>query len=578
MKRGFFGFLLATALPTILRAAPVPAGPEFQINVDTVGSQRHPAVCVTPGGDFVVVWTSSPGVVGRRFDRDGVALGGEFTINTSVPQASLPAVACDAAGAFVAVWEKQDGSNLGLVGRRFDANGSPVAGEFQVNTYTTGYQYRHSVSMSAGGEFVVAWKSEPPTSGSYRGIMHRRWDASGVAQGPEQKLSDQLVLDAPGVSSDATGNFVVVWQDFDVDGYAVVGRRFAVDGTPLGARFDASARGEYTGTPHVSSAPDGSFVIAWKKDNPPDGTSDATYASRFDANGLPLGGEFQVDDASPFGTYQSETLVAADAYGDFVVVWTEYGQDDDPDYSIWGRAFAGGTPRGGQFMVNTYTTGFQGYPASVASDAQGNFVVVWHSPQDGDEDGIFGQRYAAGTEVLRCSQSPRPSCKQSTVVGNGLLLIRDRTPDSRDLLSWTWARGEATDFEEFGDPLTTNAYVLCLYDETGARPYEIAHSRAPAGGTCGTRPCWKASSTGYKYVNGARTPDGLKKLQLKAGVAGRAQAKAAASGDLLDPPSLPLALPARVQLQAGNGTCFEATYDTGGVIRNTDIEFRGQPG
>jgi hypothetical protein len=527
----------------------------------------------------VVVWTSTPGVVGRRYDRDGVPLGGEFPVNTSASDATLPAVACDVAGAFVAVWEKQDGSNLGLVGRRFDANGSAQGGEFQVNTYTTGYQYRHSVAMSAGGEFVVAWKSEPPTSGSYRGIMQRRWDANGIAQGPEQQVSDVLILDGPSVAADAAGNFVVVWQDFDfgTDEYAVVGQRYAADGTPRGGRFDASARGPYTGTPHVSSAPDGSFVVAWKKDNPPDGTSDATYAGRFDADGLPLGGEFQVD-TSPFGTYQSETLVAADAYGDFVVVWTEYGQDSDPNYSVWGRAFAGGTPRGAQFQVNTYTTGFQGYPASVASDAQGNFVVVWHSPQDGDDYGIFGQRYAAGADVLRCAQSPRPSCKQSTVTGNGLLLVRDRTPDSRDLVSWTWARGEATSLDDFGDPLATDGYVLCLYDETGARPYEIAHARAPAGGTCGTRPCWKATATGFKYGNAARTPDGMKKLQLKAGDDGRAQAKAAASGALLDPPPLPLALPARVQLQAGNGSCWEATYDAGGVIRNTDTEFRGQPG
>lgn len=64
------------------------------------------------------------------------------------------------------------------------------------------------------------------------------------------------------------------------------------------------------------------------------------------------------------------------------------------------------TPIGSQFQVNTYTTGDQGDGSQsscgywkhrsldVASDTAGNFVVVWQSrDQDGDSDGIFGQRF-----------------------------------------------------------------------------------------------------------------------------------------------------------------------------------------
>lgn len=55
----------------------------------------------------------------------------------------------------------------------------------------------------------------------------------------------------------------------------------------------------------------------------------------------------------------------------------------------------------GEFQVNTYTTTDQGGPA-VAADAAGNFVVVWKScfDQDGDLCGVFGQRYSrTGTVV-----------------------------------------------------------------------------------------------------------------------------------------------------------------------------------
>src|SRR5439155_334406 len=54
-----------------------------------------------------------------------------------------------------------------------------------------------------------------------------------------------------------------------------------------------------------------------------------------------------------------------------------------------------GVPRGGEFRVNTYTTGHQTAPA-VATDAAGDFVVAWASDgQDGDGYGVYAQRYSA---------------------------------------------------------------------------------------------------------------------------------------------------------------------------------------
>src|SRR5262245_45567182 len=59
-----------------------------------------------------------------------------------------------------------------------------------------------------------------------------------------------------------------------------------------------------------------------------------------------------------------------------------------------GAALPQGAPLGPEFRVNTNTTGNQTLP-SVAADASGNFVVVWHTPGDGSNLGIFGQRYAS---------------------------------------------------------------------------------------------------------------------------------------------------------------------------------------
>src|SRR6185503_19108692 len=86
---------------------------------------------------------------------------------------------------------------------------------------------------------------------------------------------------------------------------------------------------------------------------------------------------------------QRTASVATDASGNFVVVWAG-------GYNLVGRRFnASGAPQGGEFLVSTYTTSYPSRP-EVASDANGSFVVVRSNDgQDGDGFGIFGQRFDA---------------------------------------------------------------------------------------------------------------------------------------------------------------------------------------
>jgi hypothetical protein len=135
---------------------------------------------------------------------------------------------------------------------------------------------------------------------------------------------------------------------------------------------------------------DGNFVVIWgSAQNDP--ASDV-FAQRFDSRGNKLGPEFQVN-ASTTGT-QYAYGVASDAAGDFVVIW---GATDGSDRGIFGRRFdSAGAALGTEFQINTFTTGEQFAP-SVSSDAAGSFVVVWSSAgQDGSVYGVFGQRYDSG--------------------------------------------------------------------------------------------------------------------------------------------------------------------------------------
>ena len=83
------------------------------------------------------------------------------------------------------------------------------------------------------------------------------------------------------------------------------------------------------------------------------------------------------------------------------MVWDSAGSSgtDTSGNSIQGQRYASdGSAQGAQFQVNTYTTGNQRAP-SVAADADGDFVVVWDSDGSSGTDtsgfSIQGQRYAS---------------------------------------------------------------------------------------------------------------------------------------------------------------------------------------
>src|SRR6188768_2249498 len=64
------------------------------------------------------------------------------------------------------------------------------------------------------------------------------------------------------------------------------------------------------------------------------------------------------------------------------------------------QAIRGQTRIGSEFQVNSYTPDSQG-EASIANDAAGNFVVVWHSnEEDGSGNGVFGQRFSSAGAAL----------------------------------------------------------------------------------------------------------------------------------------------------------------------------------
>jgi hypothetical protein len=136
-------------------------------------------------------------------------------------------------------------------------------------------------------------------------------------------------------------------------------------------------------------------------------------------------------------------------------------------------------------------------------------------------------------------------------------------------LVWKWTRGAATTVADFGNPLATTSYALCIYGGSQL----LMTATAPAGDTCAGRPCWTARSRGFRYGDKLLTPTGVARVDLQAGIAGRAKVGVKGKGTLLAVPSLPIQnLPVTAQLVNSNGTCWTSTF--GSPARNDATQFK----
>ena len=289
------------------------------------------------------------------------------------------------------------------------AQPTPDGGEFRVNTVTALNQREAQVATDADGNFVVVWEdglnNGTGVDGSSRGVLGQRYDSDGNPLGPFFIVNTDTLgnQDEPAVAMDPDGNFVVVWTDGadfggdgDGDGDGMAARLYNSDGTPKGDQFRVNANTTFQQTrAKVAMNNDGDFVVAWGNFND-DGAD--LYARLFDSAGNPAGTEFVVNTPAPGRQYLPDLGFSDN--GNFVIVW-ESAIDDDEDYDIIMRRYdSAGTALGPETTVNTFTTGEQERP-SVAVRGDGSFVVAWGSDDvDGNSDGVSARMFdSAGNPV-----------------------------------------------------------------------------------------------------------------------------------------------------------------------------------
>lgn len=150
-----------------------------------------------------------------------------------------------------------------------------------------------------------------------------------------------------------------------------------------------------------------------------------------------------------------------------------------------------------------------------------------------------------------CEALPADGCRLPFVGGKSSILMLDKDGDAGDSLKWKWLRGSATSYFDFGTPLSSTEYALCLYDAKGL----VLDALVPTGGA------WQSGLHGFKYKSRTGAPEGVTQIQLKLGGDGKAKVLVQGRGALLGMPELAgLVQPLRVQLRNSDGPCWEAVY------------------
>ena len=177
-------------------------------------------------GRSAVLWNSkrqergSFGVFGRIFEADGQARTAEFHVNQYLPHAQwMPSAAFSRDGTLWAAWEShgQDGSGNGVVARRFDLDGKALGDEIAVNLQREGDQAQVVLAPHGQTDMLAIWASHSSSGdGLLGGLRARRMRADGN-HGEEIQVTAEAGDRRPSLAVQGDG-YLLSWTRAQTDG------------------------------------------------------------------------------------------------------------------------------------------------------------------------------------------------------------------------------------------------------------------------------------------------------------------------------------------------------------------------
>lgn len=159
---------------------------------------------------------------------------------------------------------------------------------------------------------------------------------------------------------------------------------------------------------------------------------------------------------------------------------------------------------------------------------------------------------------VACGTAPALAC---IAPQKGSLIVDEKKAGKEKMKVKLTKLQSAVTQSQFGNPVSgTTSYAICIYD--AANQLKGIYTVARAGDTCGGAPCWSAiSDKGYKYADKSGAADGILKMKLNGGDAGKGKIKVIGKNTTGQLPTGVAALlqnqtSATVQILSSDASCF----------------------
>ena len=387
-------------------------GNNFRVNTDTTNvEQELPSVSIDNCGNFVIAWADERSgeydIYAQRYSYDGVALGDNFKINDDLGTSGQywPTISCDKNGNFIVTWvDKRNDGDYDIYFQRYLADGTAIGNNEKVNTDIGEQdQLRPDIVIMENGDFIITWGDERNEDWD---IYAQRYLSDGSLLGDNFKINNDTTNASqysPSISTDITGNFIVSWVDSRNVYGDVYAQRFTWDAVPIGSDFkvNSDTGDSYQTCASITEDKDGNFTIIWEDHSI--GTNGDVFAQSYLNDGTPTGDNFKVNDDMG-SENQGEPSITKDNNNNFIIAWTDY-RHYNYDYNYgdvyFQRFSSDGTALGNNKKVNDDTLyNVVQYGPSIASDADGNFVVTWDDCRNGYWGDIYAQRFSSDGTAL----------------------------------------------------------------------------------------------------------------------------------------------------------------------------------
>lgn len=228
-------------------------------------SGYYPELSMTADGNAVAFWQQiDPGLNSTMWSNRytaGVGWGIAEQVSNSSGFAYSHDVATDAAGNAIAVWGVSENTLYSLWFSRYDTVSGWSAPEL-LETQDSGNAYYARIVMDDAGNAMVVWLQ---SSGSINSLWARRY-AVGAGWGPAQLIEndDSGNVSPPQLALDASGNVLVVWQQYNGSVYNIWSNRYRA-GIGWGTAQTLDTVAGSASYPHLAMNADGTGVAVWQQ-------------------------------------------------------------------------------------------------------------------------------------------------------------------------------------------------------------------------------------------------------------------------------------------------------------------------